>query len=88
MIAGKDHDDWNAAGRLLCRERGRPGRRDYQVDPALDQLGGEGRKALDIALGPPVFDDEILTLDPAELAQLSQESSTPCFTESRVGVLR
>ena len=43
------------------------------VDPAGDKLGGQGRTPIKMPLGPPVFDQHVLALSIAVLAQALAE---------------
>src|SRR6266542_3374680 len=62
-------DDGNRSGRSL----GRPGvdgrRRDDEIDLEADEVLHQAREPVKSPFGPAVFDDDVLTLDPAEIAQ-------------------
>ena len=57
---------------LRCQCRGCGGRDDH-VDVAPDQVLRETGQPLEVPLGPAIFDDDVLTLDPAKLPQRPQE---------------
>jgi hypothetical protein len=59
-IADDRHHDRDGRRRLLRRKGGWGSLRDDDVDLQPDQLGGEGRQAVVVAVGPPVFDGDVL----------------------------
>src|SRR5437660_2051798 len=72
-IAHGYHDDRKRARRLMCStSRGRP-HRDDDLNPEADQVGDKPRKAVCLAVGPPVFDMDILSLDVALLTKAAAE---------------
>jgi hypothetical protein len=58
-IAYRRNYDGDLGGRLLCRAR--PGRSmsDYDVDLRPNELRGQSRQAVELSLGPAIFDDEV-----------------------------
>jgi len=58
---------------MLGCQRRRCGGRDDHVDVAPDQVLRETGQPREVALGRAVFDDDVLTLDPAKLPQRPQE---------------
>jgi hypothetical protein len=68
-IARPGHDNGNTARRLLGRGHdGIPDCQDH-IDAQPDQLSQKFGNPVELAIGRPVFDDEILTLHVAEFAQ-------------------
>src|SRR5215475_8051577 len=68
-IAHVRHDDGNQAGGLLRRTARLRPRRDKDIDVQLDQLGHEVAEPLGSSLCPAVFDNNILSLHVAEVAE-------------------
>jgi hypothetical protein len=67
---GKAHSDDGDRSRAVLRCQGRRRRgRDDDVHLEPDQLGCEIRQAVEAALRGSVLDDDVLALDPPELAQ-------------------
>ena len=68
-IAHRGHDDGDRAGGLLGSEDDRiPGRHD-DIDLQPDELCEKLRKPVELSVRRPEFDDEVLALHVAELAQ-------------------
>ena len=62
-------DDWDAAGRPLGgTNRRRPGHH-HDVDVELNELGDQNGEPVRVPFRPAIVDDDILALDPAEIAQ-------------------
>jgi hypothetical protein len=59
--------------------------RDNDIDLEPDELGGNLGEALATALRPAIFNRDVATLDPAELAQPLQESGDPVARGGRRG---
>ena len=68
VTAAGEHDG-DRAGRLFRREDGGVRRCDEHIHPEPDKLRREGREPCDVAVCPAVFDDEVLALHVAEVAQ-------------------
>src|SRR5262249_55673832 len=69
-----ERDDRNSACRTLGGSGGARSRRDDDVDPALDQLGGEDREPLCPFLRPAIRDGDVLVFDVAEFRQAVPQS--------------
>ncbi len=68
-VANGRHDKRDSHHRSLDRERrGRTGR-DDNVHIERDELGNEFRKSLILSFRPSVLDDDVSTLDVAEVTQ-------------------
>ena len=65
------HDDGNARGRVLRRERRRSSPRQDEVDFETNQLAGQGREAGVVTVRRPVDDLDIPALPTPELLQAS-----------------
>jgi hypothetical protein len=72
-----NHDDGHGLGRLLCGHRRRRVRSDDGVHVEADEIGHESTKPLALALGGAGLDDEVLSLDPAEVAEPLPEPPVP-----------
>jgi hypothetical protein len=68
-------NDRDRRGRLLCGEHGRVSAFGHDhVDLAVDEVGRQGRQAIEVGLGPAIFDRNVSALDVAEFAEFLAES--------------
>src|SRR5262249_32257407 len=64
-------------GTIAVGNNDRGSRCDNDINPEPDQLGSERSCTLVAALGPPILDRDIGTVDPAQLSQPLQERGCP-----------
>ena len=69
------HDHRNGRGRILGCVRGRSAPRHDEVDLEADQFGCEVGEALSATVRRPIFEDQVLTFDIAEIPQPSAQCS-------------
>jgi hypothetical protein len=73
-VGADNEDNRDRRGRLFCRQcRWRPATRRDHVDLATDEIRGQRRQLIIVALGPAVFDRYVLFFEVAGLAQSSAE---------------
>jgi len=69
-ITPAEKDDRDRRGRILCRQCGEVTATGYDdVDPPLDQVGGQCGQPIILTLCPAVFDRDVLPLDIPSFAQ-------------------
>jgi hypothetical protein len=72
-IDSQEHDDGDRPGRVLGRYHRRRGSRNNDINPETHELGREVRKTIDVAVRKAIVDDDVLALDPAQVAQPALE---------------
>src|SRR5215472_10554021 len=78
-------NDGDGRGRLLCGDDRRVTALGHDhVYLAVDEFGGQGRKAIEVALRPAIFDRDVLTLDVSAFAQSLAECSNHSLRTSVV----
>jgi hypothetical protein len=73
-IAHGADDDRNRGARPLGGERGGRSASHDDFDLEADQFGQQIGKALGLAIGPPVLEDQVSPLDVAEVTHAGQEA--------------
>ena len=76
-IIADEENDGNRRRRGLGRECRAVGVGNDHYDPAANQIGGERRQSIILALRPAVFDSQVPALDRAGLVQALAECSKP-----------
>src|SRR5262249_6951242 len=76
-VSHRRSDNWDYRGRLFCGNGGwsSPGHDD--TDLKVDKLGRNLGQTLVVPLRPPILDDDVAAVDPAELAKPLHESGDP-----------
>src|SRR5262249_15618184 len=76
-VSHRRSDNWDYRGRLLCGNGGwsSPGHDDTDLE--VDKLGRNLGQTLVVSLRPPILDDDVAAVDPAELAKPLHESGDP-----------
>src|SRR2546425_1771639 len=69
------HDDLDGCGRLLDGANGLRSRGHDDVHGQCDELRRDPREVLGLAIAPPRFDQDVLALEPAQVAEPFPESS-------------
>lgn len=73
-IGDRREDDGNDRCRLPGGQRRRRARGDNNIHLERNQFGRKGRKRIELALGIPVFDHDVTSLDITEVTQSLPES--------------
>ncbi len=76
-IAHSHHDDGNGGGCLLCGTASRRSHRDDDIDLETGEFGRQSRKALDSPVRRSVFNQDVLALHIAVLAQSLPQGVDP-----------
>jgi N-acyl-D-aspartate/D-glutamate deacylase len=84
-VAGRRHDNRDGAGRILRRLRRRRQYGHDDVDPPLDELVGESRRAILAAIGRSPLDADVLALDVPVAAETLADLRLERFGQLRYG---